>query len=154
MNKVAVQQRLRKGRCSIEGGYYFVTLCTKDGKKLLHSDKAASIIFDSIGWLEEHEGLQLICCVIMPDHVHLVFVLGQEQTLSSLMHSLKSYTSNEINKSLGRSGSVWQVQYYDHGIRKEESLNEIITYCYENPVRAGLTIHAKDYPYWRCKYEM
>jgi REP element-mobilizing transposase RayT len=154
MKKKPGQQKLRKGRCSIEGGYYFVTLCTKNGEVLLNTEKIASVIFNSINWLEQHKRLHLICCMIMPDHMHLVFVLGQGQTLTSIMHSFKSYTSKEIDKTLGQSGGVWQAQYYDHGIRREENLDEIIRYCYENPVRAGLVKSAEDYPYWWCKYEL
>ena len=33
-------------------------------------------------------------------------------------------------------------------------IDKIIRYCYENPVRKGLVAQPKDYPYWRCKFEM
>ena len=92
--------------------------------------------------------------MVMPDHIHAVFQLGKRQTLSQLMQSLKRYTATQINTHLTRKGSLWQENYYDHGIRRDESLNKIVRYCYENPVRKGLVEAARDYPYWRCKYEM
>ena len=92
--------------------------------------------------------------MVMPDHVHLVFQLGNKQTLSRLIQSLKRYTARQINKHLARSGFLWQENYYEHGMRRDESLKKIVRYCYENPVRKGLVEQAKDYPHWRCKFEM
>ena len=60
----------------------------------------------------------------------------------------------EINALRNETGSVWQAEYYDRGVRGEESLNEIIRYCYENPVRKGLVKWARDYPYWWCKFKV
>ena len=89
----------------------------------------------------------------MPDHIHAVIQLGDNQPLSRLIQSLKSFTARRINTHLGRSGPLWQAAYHDHGIR-HESLNAIIRYCYENPVRSGLVKAARDYPYWWSKFEM
>ena len=29
-----------------------------------------------------------------------------------------------------------------------------IEYCYQNPVQPGLVKVVRDYPFWRCKFEM
>ena len=92
--------------------------------------------------------------MIMPNHIHAVIQLGRGQTLPKVMHSLKTFTARQINEQRGEHSTVWEEGYHDHSIRKDESLNEIIRYCYENPVRQGLIKHAKDYPYWRCKYKI
>jgi REP element-mobilizing transposase RayT len=92
--------------------------------------------------------------MVMPDHVHAVFQLGNKQTLSKLIQSFRRFTANQINGHLMRTGPLWQANYYDHGIRRDESLNKIIRYCYENPVRKGLVRQPEDYPYWRCKFDM
>ncbi len=147
-------QQLRKGRHSIPGVYYFLTLTVLDRSPLLATNKIANIIFESFDWLETKERLRWFCIVVMPDHIHAVIQLRSQQTLSRLMQSFKSFTAKEINTQLGRSGSFWQKTYYEHGIRQDESLNAIIQYCYENPVRRGLVSSARDYPYWRCKYQM
>ena len=92
--------------------------------------------------------------MIMPDHIHAVFQLGNKQTLSQLIQTFKRFTANQINARLKQIGSIWQENYYDHGIRRDESLNKIIRYCYENPVRKKLVSKPEDYPYWRCKFNM
>lgn len=50
--------------------------------------------------------------------------------------------------------SIWQEGYYDHLIKKDENLLEIIRYCWYNSVRAGIVDDPKKYPYWRSKYEL
>ena len=72
----------------------------------------------------------------MPDHLHFVAELKTD-TLPKLMHSLKSYTAKQVNALLNRQGSLWQDQYHEHAIRREENLNEVVLYMLHNPVRAG-----------------
>ena len=147
-------RQLRKGRQSIPGFYYSLAVSTLNKIPLLANTEAADIIFKSFDWLETNERLRCFCVIVMPDHIHAVIQLGSKQTLPRLMQSFKSFTAKEINVRLGRSGSLWQAAYYEHGIRHDESLKAIIRYCYENPVRRGLVERARDYPYWRCKFEM
>ncbi len=61
-----------------------------------------------------------------------------ENPLSSIMHSLKSYTAHEANKILKRSGTFWQSESYDHWVRDEDELERIVNYIAGNPVKAGL----------------
>ena len=143
--------QLRKGRQSIPEVHYFLTTSTFDQKPILSRSEVVQIIFDTFEWLEAQGRIRWICIMIMPDHLHTVIQLGQDQTLPKVMHSLKTFTARQINEQRGERSTVWQEGYYDHGIRKDESLNEIIRYCYESPVRQGLVKQAKDYPYWQCK---
>jgi putative DNA methylase len=58
--------------------------------------------------------------------------------LAQVMHSLKSYTATRANKILGRSGTFWQDESYDHWVRDEDELIRIVEYIAANPVKAGL----------------
>jgi len=146
--------QLRKGRWSAPGAYYSVTLATFRRKPLLTTSGTPHIIFECFDWLETDKRLEWFCIMVMPDHIHAVFQLQNKQTLPTLIQSFKKFTAKQINTKLGQNGSLWQKNYYEHGIRRYESLSKIVRYCYENPVRKGLVKHPKDYPYWRCKYEM
>ena len=147
-------QDLRKGRYSISGAYYHIIIVIHQRQRILANDNIASIVFKTFDWLEAENCLEWTCIMVMPDHVHTVIKLEEGQTLPKLLHSLKRYTAREINKYLSRSGALWQKGYTDWGIRREAALNDTIRYCYANPVRKGLVAKARDYPYWRCKYEM
>ena len=54
------------------------------------------------------------------------------------MHSLKSYTANEANKLLRRTGQFWQHESYDHWVRDEDEMERIVAYINANAVKAGL----------------
>ncbi len=106
-------------------------------------------------WNNQKYGLCAYC--ILPNHVHVLFrpfgeldVEADRESiepgeradagnpLSEIMHSLKSYTAHEANKLLGREGSFWQHESYDHWVRDEDELERIVAYINANPVKAGL----------------
>ena len=85
----------------------------------------------------------LYAVVVMPDHVHMLIEPQPERyddegrpafwELGKITHSLKSYTANEINRRLERTGPVWQKESYDRLIRSETDLQEKFVYVISNP---------------------
>ena len=145
---------LRKGRVSIQDTYYYIIICTPQRQKILMDRTIASITSKTFDWLETENRQQWVCILVMPDHVHPIIKLGPGQMLAQVLHSMTRFTAREINKHLSRIGSLWQKGYTDWGIRDETVLNKTIRYCYANPVRAGIVASSRDYPYWRCKFQM
>ena len=123
--------------------------------------------------LYHHNGTRyrLLAYCIMPNHVHVLLLPTDEDDrgaggpharpdeqfgealdagspLSSIMHSLKSYTAHEANKLLVRSGEFWQSESYDHWVRDEDEMARIVEYIALNPVKAGLVERPQDW--WFC----
>ena len=142
---------LRKGRVSKIGQYYLLTATTHNKIPVFGSPEAAQIVLSSLHWLEERGKIRLEAAVVMPDHLHFVAELC-DGNLSMVMQSLKGYSARKINEILGRKGPLWQPQYHDHAIRKDEVLEEVTLYCLHNPVRAGLGQNFRDYPHWFCRW--
>lgn len=67
-------------------------------------------------------------------------------SLARIYHALKSCTSKQANKILGRSGKFWQIESYDHWIRAEQEFWRVIEYIENNPVKIGLCKEPSD---WR-----
>ncbi len=61
------------------------------------------------------------------------------------MRIFKQRSSFAIKKIVGKK--LWQRSYYDHVVRRAESLEEICKYILENPVRKGLVENYREYPY-------
>jgi len=74
----------------------------------------------------------------MPNHLHILINPLEGISLSDIMKNLKGYTARAINKYLGRSGHVWQPDYFDRYIRGEEHFYKTVRYIENNPVKAGL----------------
>lgn len=83
--------------------------------------------------------------VIMPNHVHLLCTPAAGHNIAEIMHSLKSYTSLEANRTLGRSGRFWQKEYFDRYIRNARHFSAVVKYIENNPVKARLCEKAEDW---------
>ena len=93
------------------------------------------------------ERYKLHARVVMPNHVHAVITPKGSYTLTSILHSWKSYTAKEANHLLGRKGhTFWQRESYDHLVRDEEDFIKACYYTLNNPVKAGLCQKAEDWP--------
>ncbi len=87
----------------------------------------------------------------MTNHVHAVVkplptVTGEDagyHTLSSIMHSLKGYTSFKCNRILGREEEFWADESYDHWVRAAAEWKRIIAYVLNNPLKAGYVKHCR-----------
>lgn len=149
------QSALRKGRVNIAEAWYSVTSCIDKKRNLLVRDpfhpfkdmRPAIIVENGIRWLHEHN--RWICkgYVVMPNHIHIIFVLCEEQTLSKVISAFGKFTARKINELHGCKGRVWQHGFYDHCLRREVSYERHLRYIYENPVRKGWVQSPEDWPF-------
>ncbi len=82
--------------------------------------------------------------LFMPDHAHVI-IRGQSEQSDCLqaMRLFKQYSGFWLSKN---SPAVhWQKDYYDHILRNDRAIERHIRYILNNPVRAGLANHWKDY---------
>ncbi len=107
------------------------------GSCVLKDNLVSVIVDDALNYFKDTRYL-LHEWVIMPNHIHLLLTPINDFTLEKLMHSLKSYTSNQINKSTGRKGKLWKDESYDHIVRNAKQFRAISKYIIRNPVKAGL----------------
>ena len=89
--------------------------------------------------------------VVMPDHAHAMFRVIGASTLSDLMHSIKSFSSNQINRHLGWKGQLWLDESFDHVIRHGLEWEEKLEYIRQNPVKNNLAASPEDYPWLYVK---
>jgi len=89
----------------------------------------------------------------MPDRAHLILTplidqqRGMVVPVASIMQAIKGASAHAINRRLGRTGTVWQEESFDHVLRMPERLDEKSAYIAANPVRGGLAADWRDYPW-------
>jgi REP element-mobilizing transposase RayT len=88
--------------------------------------------------------------VVMPDHVHLIATPHCERggfslPIAPIVRRIKGASAREVNLALGRTGALWQQEYFDHELRRDESLAQKCEYIRQNPVRKSLVTRPKDY---------
>ena len=134
----------------LAGRSYFITYRCVLGTTL--SPEARTIVMDN--WKFWHGKRYLLhALVVMNDHVHALITPKRKEdgacfSLREIIHTNKSYTAHQINKSLNRSGQLWQDERFDRIIRDEEEFQEKLNYMRNNPVKSGLVNNAQDYPWW------
>ena len=89
--------------------------------------------------------------VIMPNHVHVV--LEPRVAMPSIMRWLKGRTGRMANRILGRTGMpFWQDESFDHWVRSQEQLQDVIDYVESNPVKAGLVGAQEQWPWSSARF--
>ncbi len=140
---------LRKGRVSEPGRVYHVRTSTAAKRSLFKNFHLGRVVVHSLRFLHGRGDLESLAFVVMPDHLHWLFRLGDAQSLDRIIQSMKSHTAQIINQHRGVAGeAVWQSGYFDRALRAEEDIRDAARYIVANPLRAGLCRHIGDYPLW------
>ena len=97
--------------------------------------------------------LDLRALVVMPDHVHMIFIpmvdirRSEVFSLARITKAIKGASSHLINRQRGGAGRVWQEESFDRVLRASEKLEEKVAYILDNPVRMGLVPAPQEYPW-------
>jgi len=124
------------------------------GSCLLRNNNVAAMVQGTLLYFDA-ERYRIIAWCIMPNHVHLIAEILDGYSLSEIIHSWKSYSGQEANKILKRSGTFWFREYFDRYIRDEIHLVAAIDYIENNPVKAGLVAFKEKWPWssaWKHSY--
>jgi len=91
--------------------------------------------------------IKLFCYCIMPDHLHVLLSLAEyPKKLQDWVSAFKRFTTKRIHEA-HEIRPVWQKNFYDRVVRKEESLRDVAAYVVHNPVRKGIVSNWESYPF-------
>ena len=127
---------------------YYITICTQNKMKYFKNCEIAQIIKDEIKFRVRKKEILLYCYCLMPDHLHMLLSLGSlyEKRLHDWMIVFKRYTARMVKNEF-KIQQLWQRDFYDHIIRRKESLIQKAEYIVNNPVREGIVEEWEDYPH-------
>jgi putative transposase len=109
------------------------------GSCVLRRRECARIVDDALRYFDGQR-FAFISSVVMPNHVHALFVQHTEHPLENLIRSWKTFTARSINHLLETSGTLWQRSYFDRLVRNEQHLSNCVRYIRRNPERANLAV--------------
>ena len=92
------------------------------------------IVEDAL-WFFAGERYHLYAYVVMPNHVHVLFMPMGDNTISGILESWKRFTARRINEKTGKSGSLWQKESFDTLVRSDRHFKTIIRYIRENDLK-------------------
>jgi len=94
----------------------------------------------------EH-GLAIHAYVWMTNHVHLLASPEFEHSISKVFQSVGRRYVQYFNYTYERSGTLWEGRYRATVVDSEHYLLTVMRYIELNPVRAGMVVHPRDYPW-------
>jgi REP element-mobilizing transposase RayT len=121
------------------------------GSCALRDVRVATMVKDSLLHFDS-EHYQLSAWVVMPNHVHILLTPCNGWSLSRIMKDMKSFTSREATKLLGRSGQFWMEDYFDRYVRDAKHFANAIVYIENNPVKAKLCAEPEDWPFSSARF--
>jgi putative transposase len=134
---------LRKGRVSLRDQTYHVTFTTHDRTPLFENFMNARTVVNALRASDIHGFSKTIAFVVMPDHVHWLLELKND-TLGRTVARVKS----QVTRTLAKSATVWQREFYDHALRRDETAETVSAYIVSNPVHGGLAKEIEQYSHW------
>lgn len=138
-------EALRRHRTTIVGASYFVTLCTRNRHPGLTATEPADAVARELHEMAGDRSIVARAWVIMPDHVHLFLRTTEALALGQIVGRLKAGTRS----ALALRGLAWQGNFYEHCIRPDEPVEDVLRYMFLNPYRAGLASATEPYRhYW------
>jgi REP element-mobilizing transposase RayT len=145
--ELIVQRRNLPHLQALEATYFVTFRCRKD---ILLPQAARQIVLSAIRYWDGKR-IDLDGAVVMLDHAHAMFRILDVSTLSEILHSIKSFSSNQINRLLGRKGQLWLDESFDHVIRHELEWDEKLEYIRQNPIKNNLAETPEEYPWLYIK---
>ncbi len=102
------------------------------GACVLRDEPIRRVVEDVMRW-GDAKRYRLGAYVIMPNHVHALLQQIGSYDLADTMKAWKSASARSMGKVLGRRGSYWMDEYFDHAVRNQASLQKFVRYIQENP---------------------
>jgi D-3-phosphoglycerate dehydrogenase len=156
--KEFTESRRRLPHLQSPGKTYFLTFRTAANRQLSANER--DLVLNACRFWNGKK-VELFAATVMPDHVHLLLrplPIERDATtlhekgffdLSEILHSIKSFSTHEINKMAGTAGRVWQDETFDRIVRDEGEFQEKWNFIATNSVRKNLASAPAEYRwYW------
>ncbi len=136
----------RKARFVAPGLPHHITQRGNNRQTVFFNDK------DRLAWLErlfEYFGkyqVRILAYCLMDNHVHIVAVPPDQESLARAMGRLQSDFSRAANFLRNGCGHLWQERFYSSALDDAATM-AVMAYVERNPVRAGMVAEA-----WRYRW--
>lgn len=136
----------RLPRLVIPGIPYHVTQRGNRRQQTFFEDADYALYRDLLAHSAQRSGAQVWCYCLMPNHVHIVIVPSDEDSLRRTFADTHRRYTGYINARHRWTGHLWQGRFGAVAM-DEAHLAQAVRYVSLNPVRARLVARAEDWPW-------
>jgi REP element-mobilizing transposase RayT len=143
---------------------YFFTATIKFWHKLLEPDKYKQIILDSLQFLVEKQRIKLYAFVIMPNHIHIIWQMCNNNEKRNVQRDFLKYTAQQIKFDLivnhpkvlsyfkvnqkNRDYQFWQNRPLSIDLYNEKVFEQKLDYIHNNPIQEKWKLCSKPEDYF------
>lgn len=160
-----------------QNAIHFITPTVVGWIDVLTRKEYKDVIIESLKYCIENKGLIVYSYVIMTNHLHIVCQAKEGFELSNIIRDFKKFTSKRIIALISNpieSRQIWLLKLFryhakfnssntayqlwkndNHPVElfSNEWIGRRINYIHQNPVKAGIVLHAYNYVYSSaCNY--
>jgi putative transposase len=142
----------------VAGGTFFFTVVTEDRRPILIENRA--LLRSAIDECRQTYPFEIVAMVLLPDHLQAVWTLPENDADYSARWSIierrfaqqyvaqtgTSATISASQQKLRRLG-VWQRRFWEHWIRDESELIDVVDYIHYNPVKHRVARCPHEWPH-------
>jgi putative transposase len=125
---------------------YFLTFCTHARREIFSSADDVGLVLGQFQDAAAEERMLITAYCFMPDHAHLL-VEGGSESSDCLAFIRRAKQSSAYYYKRRFKQPLWQRYGFERVLRNDEETLCVARYIVENPLRAGLTTRAEDYPF-------
>ncbi len=129
-------QHLREEFRSLTESVIEPALHAAEGPRPLNEAAVAAMVESALKHFDR-DRYDLLAWSVMPNHVHVLLTPHEGHELETIIQSWKTHSATQANRMLGKSGTFWQEEYYDHIVRDGEDLKHQVDSILANPGTGG-----------------
>ena len=145
-NRFHKRIRLERKLYAQPGTICSVTIGARERHAIFADPKIAGPACDVLHRHAHKTGVPVYVYCLMPDHAHLVLGPSQDCDIIAFVGQFKNLAQRQV-WTLGVTGRIWQVSFWDRFVREDERLDDVVRYVLNNPVREGLVEKWQDYEF-------
>jgi len=155
---VRQESTMQYRRAKTPGATYFFTLVTHQRQPMFADAAMVDLLRKCFRRVKLKHPFEIDAMVVLQEHLHCIWTLPKDDGNFSMRWRLikgdfsrrcpdahkQSRTDSRIRKG---EQAVWQRRFWEHQIRDEPDFTQHVDYIHFNPVRHGLVMAPKDWPY-------
>ena len=119
------------------GEIYFWTATINKWQQLLRKDKYKNVVISSLKYLSNASKVDVFAFVIMPNHIHLIWRINEQNGKETAQASFLKYTAHEFKKMLKKENTDKLSKYAINAANKKYEFwqrNSLAVHLYGNDI--------------------
>ncbi len=139
----------------VSGGSFFFTVNLAD--RHLHLLTAhIDLLRQAFRYVRLHHPFEIDAIVVLPDHLHAVWTLPQDDAdfalrwrliKTTFSRGLPAHEQISASRASKAERGIWQRRYWEHTLRDEKDFARHVDYIHFNPVKHDHVKRVSDWPY-------